>query len=282
MSQRFLGDTFDIHGGGEDLIFPHHENEIAQSEGVTGKPLAHYWVHNGFVKVNSEKMSKSLNNFFTIRDMLQAYHPEVLRLFLLQSHYRSPLDFSTESLTEARMGMDRFYSTLKRIEDLRTPPPEDVTMNPSGLSGENRDLYEKLLSLPTQFIEAMDDDFNTSRALGHVFEAVRLLNGFMADKAFVRSAETDLILKTALDILLDLGGVLGLFQTDTHDYFLQDRDREAAKRGLDPAEIDTLITARQAARAARDWQKADEIRVILSGKKIIIEDSSLGTTWKFA
>lgn len=281
MSQRFLGDTFDIHGGGEDLIFPHHENEIAQSEGVTGKPLARYWVHNGFVKVDSEKMSKSLNNFFTIRDMLQAYHPEVLRLFLLQSHYRSPVDFSAESLTEARMGMDRFYSTLKRIEDLRTPPTVDAEVNPSGLSGNNRHLYEKLLSLPTQFSEAMDDDFNTARALGHVFEAVRLLNGFMADRAFVRTAETDLILKTALDILLDLGGVLGLFQTDPHDYFLQDRDREAAKRGIDPAEIETLITARQAARAARDWQKADEVRAILSGKRIILKDSSLGTTWKF-
>jgi cysteinyl-tRNA synthetase len=127
----------------------------------------------------------------------------------------------------------------------------------------------------------MDDDFNTARALGHVFEAVRLMNGFMADRAFVRTAETNLILKTALDILLDLGGVLGLFQTDPHDYFLQDRDREAAKRGIDPAEIETLITARQAARAARDWQKADEVRAILSGKRIILKDSSLGTTWKF-
>jgi cysteinyl-tRNA synthetase len=281
MSQRFLGDTFDIHGGGEDLIFPHHENEIAQSEGVTGKPLARYWVHNGFVKVDSEKMSKSLNNFFTIRDMLQAYHPEVLRLFLLQSHYRSPVDFSAESLTEARMGMDRLYSALKRIEDLQSSPSVDAAVNPSGLSGNNRDLYEKLLSLPTQFIEAMDDDFNTARALGHIFEAVRLMNGFMADRAFVCTAETDLILKTVLDILLDLGGVLGFFQTDPHDYFLQDRDREAAKRGLDPAEIETIIHARQAARAARDWQKADDIRAILSGEKIILKDSSLGTTWKF-
>ena len=113
MSQRYLGDTFDIHGGGEDLIFPHHENEIAQSEGTTGKPLARYWIHNGFVRVNSEKMSKSLGNFFTIRDILGQYHPEVLRLFLLQSHYRSPVDFSDAALAEARQGMERFYSTLK-------------------------------------------------------------------------------------------------------------------------------------------------------------------------
>ena len=118
MSQRYLGDTFDIHGGGEDLVFPHHENEIAQSEGATGKPLARYWVHNGFVRVNSEKMSKSLGNFFTIRDILKQYHPEVLRLFMLQSHYRSPVDFSDAALNEARQGMDRFYSTLKMIRDL--------------------------------------------------------------------------------------------------------------------------------------------------------------------
>ena len=119
MSQRYLGDTFDIHGGGEDLIFPHHENEIAQSEGVTGKPLARYWIHNGFVRVNSEKMSKSLGNFFTIRDILKQYHPEVLRLFLLQSHYRSPVDFSDAALAEARQGMDRFYSTLEALREHR-------------------------------------------------------------------------------------------------------------------------------------------------------------------
>jgi cysteinyl-tRNA synthetase len=118
MSQRYLGETFDIHGGGEDLIFPHHENEIAQSEGATGKTLARYWVHNGFVRVNSEKMSKSLGNFFTIRDILQQYHPEVLRLFLLQSHYRSPVDFSDAALNEARQGMNRFYATLKALKEI--------------------------------------------------------------------------------------------------------------------------------------------------------------------
>ena len=117
MSQRYLGETFDIHGGGEDLIFPHHENEIAQSEGATGKPLARYWLHNGFVRVNSEKMSKSLGNFSTIQDMLLGYHPEVLRLFVLQSHYRSPVDFSDESLRDARTGIDRFYATLKSLKD---------------------------------------------------------------------------------------------------------------------------------------------------------------------
>ena len=165
MSQHFLGDTFDIHGGGEDLIFPHHENEIAQSEGSTGKPLANFWVHNGFVKVNSEKMSKSLNNFFTIREMLNSYHPEVLRLYLLQSHYRSPVDFSEDSLTEARQGMGRFYNTLKNIKDLRSGHDRTTGMNPAKLSGKTRELYLKLSSLPASFVEAMDDDFNTARAL---------------------------------------------------------------------------------------------------------------------
>ena len=281
MSQYFLGDTFDIHGGGEDLIFPHHENEIAQSEGATGKPLARYWIHNGFVRINTEKMSKSLDNFFTIRDMLKTHHPEVLRLFLLQSHYRSPVDFSEESLAEARMGMDRFYNTLKQIKALLALPSADAASDPSGLSGKSRGLYEKLSSLPAEFVEAMDDDFNTARALGHIFEAVRLMNGFMADKAFACSPETVLILRTAQDILIDLGDVLGLFRTDPHDYFRQARDREAEKRDIDIAEMETLVAARQAARAARNWQKADEIRDILAVRKIILEDSPLGTTWKF-
>lgn len=281
MSQCFLGETFDIHGGGEDLIFPHHENEIAQSEGATGKPLARYWIHNGFVKINSEKMSKSLDNFFTIRDMLKAYHPEVLRLFLLQSHYRNPVDFSEESLGEARMGMDRFYSTLKRIRDLLASPFEGTAAEPSRLSGINRDLYEKLSSLPAQFVEAMDDDFNTARALGHMYEVVRLMNGFMADRVFALSPETILIMRTAWDIFIDIGDVLGLFRMDPNSYFLQNRDREVAKRGLDISEINALIAERRAARASKDWKKADEIRDILAAKKIILEDSPLQTTWKF-
>jgi len=281
MSLDTLGESIDIHSGGEDNIFPHHENEIAQSEGVTGKPLAHYWVHNGFVKINSEKMSKSLNNFFTIRDMLKAYHPEVLRLFLLQSHYRSPVDFSEESLAEARAGMDRLYSTLKQIKDLLFLPFRKVAENPSELPEKSPQLYGKLLSLPDQFSEDMDDDFNTPKALGHIFEAVRLMNGFMADKEYIHSEKTALVLKTAHDILRDLGGVLGLLRADPHAYFRADREREAAKRGFDIVEIETLVTDRRAARKAGNWQKADEIRDILAGKRIALNDSPLETTWKF-
>ena len=280
MSQHFLGDTFDIHGGGEDLIFPHHENEIAQSEGSTGKPLANFWVHNGFVKVNSEKMSKSLNNFFTIREMLNSYHPEVLRLFLLQSHYRSPVDFSEDSLTEARQGMDRFYNTLKNIKDLRSGHDRTTGMNPAKLSGKTRELYLKLSSLPASFVEAMDDDFNTARALGYIFETVRLLNGSMADTEFTVSDETDFVLETAKNVLEELGCVLGLFLMDPDEYFHQDRDREAARKGLDVMEIESLIKERKLARTAKNWQRADEIRQLLAGKKIILKDTPTRTTWR--
>ncbi len=279
MSQRFLGETFDIHGGGEDLIFPHHENEIAQSEGATGKTFARFWVHNGFVKVNSEKMSKSLNNFFTIRQMLKNYHPEVLRLFLLQSHYRSPVDFSEASLAESRQGMDRFYGTLQKVRDRRQGRKQTISPSPADLSAKSRGLYDKLTSLHGSFCEAMDDDFNTARALGYIFEAVRLLNGYMADSEMAVSDESDCVLEKAETVLKELGGILGLFVTDPDEYFRQDRARESAKRRLDIAEIEDLIAERQLARTARNWRRADEIRQILAGKKIILEDSPAGTTW---
>ncbi len=282
MSQRFLGDTFDIHGGGEDLIFPHHENEIAQSEGATGKALARFWIHNGFVKVNSEKMSKSLNNFFTIREMLNSYHPEVLRLFLLQSHYRSPVDFSEASLAESRQGMDRFYSTLKNIKDRRNGDRRTVPAGPADLSIKSRGLYEKLTGLPASFTEAMDDDFNTARALGYVFEAARLLNAYMADSDMAVTGEMDFVLEQAQSVFKELGGILGLFMTDPDDYFSQDRGRKSAERGLDIAEIESLIAERQSARTARNWQRADEIRQTLSAKKIILKDAPSGTTWQVA
>jgi len=279
MSQRLLGETFDIHGGGEDLIFPHHENEIAQSEGATGKTFARFWVHNGFVKVNSEKMSKSLNNFFTIREMLNNYHPEVLRLFLLQSHYRSPVDFSEASLAESRQGMDRFYGTLQKIRERRKGHDPTMPPDPVDLSAKNRGLHERLTSLIDSFREAMDDDFNTARALGYIFEATRLLNGYMADPEVAASGELDLVLEKAENVFKELGGILGLFMTDPDEYFRQDRNRESAKKGLDPAEVERLIAERQSARMARNWQRADEIRQILAGKKIILKDSPAGTTW---
>jgi cysteinyl-tRNA synthetase len=278
MSQRYLGDTFDIHGGGEDLVFPHHENEIAQSEGASGKPLARYWVHNGFVRVNSEKMSKSVGNFFTIRDILKQYHPEVLRLFMMQSHYRSPVDFSDAALNEARQGMDRLYSTLKKIRDLRVAgveradPPEDT-------SEKDRELIGQLKKLRERFIEAMDDDFNTARAIGCLFDTIRFLNTSLTGKKAEVSA---VLLEQVENTLREIGAVLGLFLVEPDDYIRLDRDREAVKRGLAVAEIDALIAERWSAREKKEWQKADEIRKSLAARGVILKDTPTITTWTIA
>jgi len=275
MSQRYLGETFDIHGGGEDLIFPHHENEIAQSEGATGKTLARYWVHNGFVRVNSEKMSKSLGNFFTIRDILQQYHPEVLRLFLLQSHYRSPVDFSDAALNEARQGMNRFYATLKALKEFAAVETATAA-EPAGKDGE---MTAQLQSLRERFVDAMDDDFNTARAIGHLFDAVRLVNTALAEKKpgvsrglFLQGGKT----------LLEIGSVLGFFLEEPDTYLCRDREREAAKRDLPVAEIERLIAERRAARAAKAWQRADEIRKELAGLGVLLQDAPDATTWTIA
>jgi cysteinyl-tRNA synthetase len=278
MSQRYLGDTFDIHGGGEDLVFPHHENEIAQSEGATGKTLARYWVHNGFVRVNSEKMSKSLGNFFTIRDVLKQYHPEVLRFFLLQSHYRSPVDFSDAALNEARQGMDRFYSTLKMIRDLLAAGTEgaDSTGEPTGKDWE---LTDQLQNLRERFTEAMDDDFNTARAIGCLFDTIRLINTALSGKKVDVSPA---VLEQTEKTLHEIGAVLGLIIEEPDHYLRLDREREAVKRGLAIAEIEALIAERWSARDAKEWQRADEIRKDLAFRGVILKDTPTATTWTVA
>ncbi len=278
MSRRFLGDTFDIHGGGEDLIFPHHENEIAQSEGATGKPLARYWLHNGFVRVNSEKMSKSLGNFFTIKDMLKAYHPEVLRLFMLQNHYRSPVDYTDTSLSEARLGMNRLYAALKTIKDALSGRPASSSTS-EGLKGKHAETLEKINVQQERFVEAMDDDFNTARALGCLFETARIVNGYLAGKPPLSSPETLLVLRRAEQCFEGLGAVMGFFREDADGYFLKDREREVRKQGLDIEEIERLIAGRNAARAEKDWAKADEIRKALAEKNVVLKDTPGATTW---
>jgi cysteinyl-tRNA synthetase len=280
MSQRFLGETFDIHGGGEDLIFPHHENEIAQSEGASGKHFSNYWIHNGFIKVESEKMSKSLGNIFSIKDVLKDYHAEVVRLFIVQSHYKSYIDFSDDSLAEARTGMARFYSTLKNINDLLAEEVDFSDISSKTLEGGEAEVYKKIKDLPDKFQEAMDDDFNTPRALGYIFDSVRLINGYIADKGFVPSPEALCVLDRAKDCIREVGKVLGLFLEDPDEYFEVDRKREAHKRGLDIEEIERLIGERREAREARDWEKADSIRDSLAGKGVILKDSPASTTWK--
>lgn len=279
MSRRFLGETFDIHGGGEDLIFPHHENEVAQSEGATGKPLANYWIHNGFVRVNSEKMSKSLGNFSTIREMLDRYHPEVLRLFMLQSHYRSPVDFSDDSLSDGRLGMERFYMTLKLVKEFLAQNVPTSDIDPDSLAVKDREMMSGLTTLKEKFTEAMDDDFNTARALGYVFDAVRLLNGYLADGKKTPSPQMAYVVGRGKAALDEIGGILGLFRDDPDAYFEADRTREAVKRGLDVQEIERLVLARRRARDEKDWKKADEIRQTLAEKKITLKDGPERTVW---
>ncbi len=279
MSQRYLGETFDIHGGGEDLIFPHHENEIAQSEGATGKTLAKYWLHNGFVRIASEKMSKSLGNFLTIRDILAHHHPEVLRLFMLQSHYRSPVDYTDTSLAEARQGMNRLYAVGKQIEDALAARRQGGG-EPAVLAGKHADTVARINTQREKFIEAMDDDFNTARALGCLFETARVMNVYLADKAAIVAPEAPLVLREAQKYFRETGSVLGLFQQEPEAYLSEDRTREVRKRGLDAEEIERLITERNAARAAKDWARADEIRKTLAAKNVILKDTPASTTWE--
>ena len=277
MSRMLLGETFDIHGGGEDLIFPHHENEIAQSEGASGKIPAYYWIHNGFIKINSEKMSKSLGNVYTIRDILKLYHPDVLRLLVLQSHYRSPIDFSDDSLAEARSGVSRFYAALGLIDNLLEKAGPD-TGGP--LSEKEQMLLKRFSDLPGNFSAAMDDDFNTARALGYLFDAVRIVNGYAGEEGFRLTAQAVRILEAARNSILETGKILGLFYDSAENYFDQDRCREAVKFGLNVSEIEESIAERVEARKAKNWQRADEIRADLARKGVVIMDSPAGTTWR--
>jgi len=273
MSQAYLGETIDIHGGGKDLIFPHHENEITQSEGATGKPLAQFWVHNGFVNINREKMSKSLGNILTIKEILNHYHPEIIRLFLLSHHYRSPVDFSEQNLGEAKMSMDRFYSALKRMDELegqggQRSPGEGV-----------QKVIEEVKVFPKRFQEAMDDDFNTALALGHFHDLARNLNALMGDEGLRHSSLANLLV-SAGDNFRRFGNILGLFQCQPRDYFEDQRRREIGRLGIDEDHINRMIRERQEVRRQRDWKRADEIRESLASMGIVAEDGPNGTTWR--
>ena len=279
MSRRYLGETFDIHGGGEDLIFPHHENEIAQSRAATGKPLANYWMHNGFVKINSEKMSKSLGNIFPVREILKNYHPEVLRLFMLQSHYRSPVDYSEDSLNEARTGLIRGYRALKSLKEAQSKSDSGITPVAQENSAQKEDYVDKFNDLAGKFDAAMDDDFNTAQALGHVFDMVRLTNNFIVDEQNMPDDRKARILAAAKKIFDHFGAVLGVFQNDADNFFMSDKKNELRKRGLDIEKIEDLIQQRQVARNQKDWARADAIRKELAQFNIVLKDSADGTSW---
>lgn len=280
MSQCYLGETFDIHGGGQDLIFPHHENEIAQSEAATGQPFVRYWLHNGFVNINKEKMSKSLGNILPIRDLLQAYEGEVVRLFLLSTHYRSPLDFSLEMITESRLSMDRFYATLQEIEKV-TSGQDFYPLPPlSSLSLPLRELHEKITQSKEKFLAALADDFNTALALGYLHELIRSLNRVLTQKNLLAEAAALGIFQMGKSTILEIGQILGLFQMSPAIYFGRQKKRFLESRGLKEEEISSLIAQRDAARQSRNWALADQLRAQAAQWGIILEDGPTGTTWK--
>ncbi len=280
MSQRYLGETFDIHGGGKDLIFPHHENEIAQSEAATGKPFVRFWVHNGFVNIDHEKMSKSLGNILAIRDLLREHHPEALRLFLLSTHYRSPVDFSFQSMLEARGNLDRFYTALLGIEEFLEKGKPVAVLEPNKLKGAALEAYDKVSSIKEKFQEALEDDFNTALALGTLHELARLLNRILGDKNFRKDPAAGALLSEGEARLLEVGSILGVFQERPAQYFADQQRRFLLTKGLEEENILELIVQRNEARKAKNWAQADAIRSQIAELGVTLEDGPKGTTWK--
>lgn len=271
MSQKHLGDTFDIHGGGADLAFPHHENEIAQSEAFTGKPFAKYWVHNGFITIDKEKMSKSLGNFFTIKEILGNFDAEVIRFFLLSTHYRSPIEFSDEQLREAEASIDRYYTTSLRIRDFYA---QDQSKEKTGADEK---AFEDLMGNCLDRVkEAMDDDFNTAQAIGYVFEFLRGLNKYMDGKP--SGARAVSCLQRAEELLKETGSIFNIFCRTPEEW------NRALMRYKCPDITEEFISVkvqeRQKAREDKNWAAADAIRKELEEKGVVLEDKKEGTAWK--
>ncbi len=253
MSTHCLGDTFDIHGGGFDLIFPHHENERAQSEGATGKTFVNYWMHVGFVQVNDEKMSKSLKNFFTIRDVLDVYHPEVVRLFLLSSHYRSPINYTQEGLESAKNSLDRLYLALNTVWQENIPAYGDLSE------------LDKTLIQPfkDKFMQAMNDDFNTPLAISVLFELTKEIN-LTKNRVFASG-------------LIELAKAIGILPSTPQEYL---KANKSAQVLLDDETVEKMIVDRAQARLTKNFSEADRLRKELESKGVVIEDTASGTTWR--
>jgi cysteinyl-tRNA synthetase len=260
---QYLGETFDIHAGGEDLVFPHHENEIAQSEAATGRPFVRYWIHNGFVNWGAEKMSKSLGNVLTLKELLRHHEPEALRLYLLGTHYRNPLDFATERVAEAARALERFRNLFEEADRLAakgTPAP-----------GRDQGLLEDVAEARRLFEEAMDDDFNTAQAVAVLFDLAHRLQSFKSKVIQGEAAAGAFLL--GVGELLSLGRVLGLFDEPSRP-----------SRPMDPelqGRIEALVRARAEARQRLDWASADRLRDELARLRVTVEDGPEGTTWKW-
>ena len=257
MSTKYLGQPFDIHGGGRDLVFPHHENEIAQSEGAFDCPFARYWIHNGFLNINQEKMSKSLGNIYTIREILERYEAATLRYYFLGSHYRSPIDFFDQGLEDAEKSMERIYETMDRLDRL-------VPANGGTIPDE---------AVLDEFRREMDEDFNTPRALAFIFDEIHALNRRLDEGKTAGLSARVLAMKSA-------GEVLGLFQEKAELFLRRKRERWMRNHGLSAQAIEELIQRRDRARSAKQWQEADRIRAELQERGITLEDTPGGTIWK--
>lgn len=282
MACTYLGKTFDIHGGGEDLIFPHHENEIAQSEGAYRVPFVNYWIHHGFVKINNEKMSKSLGNFLTIRDVLNHIHPETLRLFVLNKHYRSPIDFSTEAIRDAERGLEKLYLTISEAYG-RLPKAEEIPRNVPEKALINTDnmLFEVISSFKDAFHEAMDNDFNTAQALGILFDLRMSLQRFLEQRGRKMLKGPSAVLAfSALDMLKRYGKILGVLERSPEAFWEEQRRLKVKQVGMSEKEIETWISKRQEARREKNFEEADRIRAMLADKGVLLEDTPQGTRWK--
>jgi cysteinyl-tRNA synthetase len=262
MSMKYLGQSFDIHGGGKDLIFPHHENEIAQSEAANGSAYAKYWVHNGFVNINREKMSKSLGNVVLIKTLVEKYPPEAIRLFLLSNHYRSPIDFNDQAMHDAVSGLSKLYAALDRIGS-------------SQISSENKETGD----LWQRFCTAMDDDFNSAQAIGYVFDATRQINRMLDQSQQMSAEQVSQVARMRTD-MQKIGHVLGLFHQTPAEYAQDQKKRTMGEKGSE--DIDQLVDERFQARKNKDWARADAIRDQLKDMGIIIEDRPDGSRWKYA
>ncbi|MDY6843519.1 MAG: DALR domain-containing protein, partial [Thermodesulfobacteriota bacterium] len=280
MSMKYLGETLDIHGGGLDLVFPHHENEIAQSEAATGKQFVKYWIHNGFVTVDEEKMSKSLGNFFTIREILRHHHTDVLRMLFLTNHYRTPVDFSPQNLKEAKGTIDRLYRLFYDINEIEKDSAS------RGKAKKRLDDLEKISkkvkSFKERFISAMDDDFNTAAALGYTHDLVRDLNRLIShsEKSGLDHDSYDTLIEGS-SVLQEMVGLLGLLHTEPSMYFEEDKKRKLSELNLHEEDILKLIAERDEARKAKNWERADKIRDTLKNMGITLQDSQKGTTFSF-
>ncbi len=256
MSNRYLGESIDIHGGGQDLAFPHHENEIAQSEARSGKTFSNYWIHNGYININNEKMSKSKGNFFTVRDISKQYDLEIVRFFMLSAHYRNPVNFSDEMLNQAKAGLERLYNAKEKLEFTIS------NLSESSIRDEEKGLVNELESYKTKFINAMEDDLNTADAVSAIFELSKFINTNVNETSSLEFA------KMCLDKFNELTGVLNIVNKKNDD--ILDKD------------IEELIQKRADAKKNRDFKLADDIRQELLDKGIVLEDTRQGTKWKRA